>query len=73
VIEGLEQAEPLADFAEQQGGGGEPLARELGDDRLGPEAGKLEGVAVPVGPGEGLALGRVWSVLQRLLIAAQSA
>jgi hypothetical protein len=35
VIEGLEQAEPLADFAEQQGGGGEPTAREIGDDRFG--------------------------------------
>jgi hypothetical protein len=67
VIERLEQAEPLADFAEQQGGGGEPTAREIGDDRLGLEAGKLEGVTVTVCPGDGLALGRVWSMLVQSL------
>ena len=48
----------LADLAEQQraGVGGEPSAREIGDDGLGPEAGKVEGVAVTVCHSGGLAV-----------------
>ena len=51
---------PLGDLAEQQGAGvgGEPAAVEVGDDRLGPEAGKGEGFAVTVCHGDGLAVWR---------------
>jgi hypothetical protein len=50
AIEGVEEPEPVADFSEQEesGIGGEPAPLEIGDDRLGAKAGKLEGVAVTV-------------------------
>ena len=45
-VEGVEQSDPVADLAEQQraGVGGEPAALEVGDDVLGPEGGKAEGI-----------------------------
>jgi hypothetical protein len=48
VVEGVEEAEPVADLAEQEGAGvgGEPAAVEIGDDGLGLDPGKVEGVAV---------------------------
>ena len=58
-VEGLEEAGRLADLAEQEGAGvgGEPAAEEVGDDRLGAEAGKGEGFAVTVCHSGGLASG----------------
>ena len=57
-VEGVEEAEAVGDLAEQQGAGvgGEPSAAEVGDDGLGPEPGKAEGVAVTVCHSGGLAL-----------------
>ena len=56
-VEGVEEAEAVGDLAEQQGAGvgGEPAAVEVGDDGLGPEPGKVEGVAVTVCHSGGLA------------------
>ena len=58
-VEGLEEAGRLADLPEQEGPGvgGEPAAQEVGDDRLGAEAGKGEGFAVTVCHSGGLAPG----------------
>ena len=58
-VEGLEETDVVADLAEQKrpGVGGEPAALEIGDDGLGAEAGKVEGVAVTVCHSDGLAFG----------------
>ena len=56
-VEGPEQPGRLADLAEQQGTGvgGEPAAEEVGDQGLGAEAGKGEGLAITVCHSGGLA------------------
>ena len=55
--DGLEEAGLAAHFPEQEGSGigGQPASQEVGDDRLGAEAGKGEGLAVTVCHGGGLA------------------
>jgi hypothetical protein len=68
-VEGVEEAEAVGAFAEQQGAGvgGEPPTLEVGVDGLGPEAGKGESFAVPVCPGGGLIPGGIWAVLTQSL------
>src|SRR5665213_867278 len=58
AIEGVEEPEPLAELAKEQstGVGGEPSAVEVGDDGLGSDPGKVEGVAVTVCHSGGLAV-----------------
>jgi hypothetical protein len=50
LIEGPEPPGRLAGLAEEQGAGvgGEPATLEVGDNRLGPEAGKGQGLASTV-------------------------
>ncbi len=69
AIEGVEQSEPLAELSQQEGAGvgGELAALEVGDNRLGAESGKGEGVAVTVCHSDGLALGRWRTVLLQSL------
>ena len=68
-VEGVEQADPFGNLAEQQGTGigSKPSTLEVGDDGLGPEAGKVQEVAVTVCLSGGLAPGRAWSVLTQSL------
>ena len=58
AVEGLEETESSAEFAEQEGSGvgGEPSAPEIGDDGLGAEPGKAEGVVATVCHSDGLAV-----------------
>jgi hypothetical protein len=68
-IEGLEQTESSAEFAEQEGAsvGGEPSAPEVGDDGLGAEPGEEERVAATVCHSDGLAVVGSGRVLTRSL------
>ena len=61
--------EAVADLAEEQGAGicGEPAALEIGDDGLGPESGKVDGLVVTLCHSGGLAFGGVWSSLIHIL------
>src|SRR4051812_12085284 len=67
-VEGVAEADPVGHLGEEQGAavGGEPSALEVGDDGLGPTSGKVEGIAVTVCPGDGLACGRIWASLLRV-------
>ena len=67
-VEGVEEADAVGDLAEQQGAGvgGQPSALEVGDDGLGPEAGKAEGIAVTVCHSDGLAC---WRYSETLIIS----
>jgi hypothetical protein len=56
-IESVEESQSLADLSEQEDAriGGQPPPLKIGDDRLGAEAGKVEGSEVTVCHGDGLA------------------
>jgi len=56
-VEGVEEADPVGDLADQECPGirREAAALEVGDDDLGPEGGKRQGAAVTVCHRDGLA------------------
>src|SRR5262249_62082222 len=68
-VEGLEQPGRLAGLAEQQGAriGGQSAAEEVGDDGLGAEAGKGQGLAITVCHSGGLAARGKWSSQPHIL------